>query len=196
MNPKTRVRLLLIIFIGLIAANVYFRLGDSTFDGAGFWADGVELNNNISPSLTRKIEEIRQSPQLSFRKQQENKETPRIGRNPFIFGVDRRAEASQQQRLADLQAKREEMLAQAAEQPQTETVVEEKDAPLDAEIVGIFENLENGVRKAAIRTDQGLQTVGKGDLLNRRYRVLHVAYTYVKFYDLTEKRELKLDVTP
>lgn len=197
MNPKTRVRLLLGVFILLIGANVYTRLGSNSLDGAAFWADRTELNENLSPALSRKVEEIRQSPTLSFRKQDQAQERPRIKRNPFIFGVDRRAEAAQKQRLAELEAKREEMMAQAATQA-TETPVaqEAEEEAFDGEIVGIFENLENGVRKAAIRTSFGLQTVGKGDLLSRRYRVLQVAYSGVRFFDEKEQREIRLDVTP
>lgn len=193
MNPKLRVRILAGIFLVLILANVYYRWGGSSFENAMFWTeDGIDTQ--YSGALQRTLDVVKGSPRLSFRNQNPQLASPEIERNPFIFGVDRRAEAAQRQRLAEIRQAREEAMATAETQAVTEVVVVEEDPGFSGEVLGIFENLENGVRKAAISTDQGLQIVSAGDVIARRYRVVDVTYGYLRLHDIREDRDIDVPV--
>lgn len=192
MNPKLRLRILAGVFFALILANLYFRLGDNSFERAMFWTDTNAIDAQYPATLQRTLDVINASPKLSFRNQNPLSEEPEIGRNPFIFGIDRRAEAAQRERLAELQKAREEAREEA--QAQAEPVVEivEADPGFDGEILGIFENLENGVRKAAISTELGLQIVSAGDVIAKRYRVLDVNYARLRLHDMRKDRDIEV----
>lgn len=196
MSSKLRVRLLLAVFVILIGLNLYVQLGESGFDSRNFFGDGTGLDTNYSATLTRNLEDIRNSPKLAFRDREKSQIEPNIKRNPFIFGADRQAEAAQQERLKALEAARQEVLEAAKNQPLIVEVQPEPEPGFQGEVVGIFENLSNGVRKATLRTEEGLLTIAAGDLINRRFRVLEVTYAQILMRDLKEQRNIELQVSP
>lgn len=195
MNPQLRVRLLLGIFILLIGANIYFRWGSSSLDRALFFGDGATLDTQYSATLTRKMDEIRDSPLLSFRERTAITANDEAERNPFIFGVDRRQEAAQRERLEALAVARQEAMEAATAQPIEEVVVQET-AAFKADVIGVFENLANGVRKATLSTEDGLFTVGAGDMIEGRFRVVSVSYQSIQLFDTQQKRDIELRVDP
>ena len=191
MSEKRRITLMLILVGILISANLVNWLsqdGDSGLFFAGL--DSPEW----SPALARRMSDIEATTELNFRTRKgDSEDESGEGRNPFIFGIDRQKERAQQERMAELAAARERMMAETrARQVAESEAAEPPQARFDGRIIGIMEDLGAQRTMLAIMLADEYHVVGPGDDLAQRYKLLSVTDEQAVFLSLAESQEIEV----
>ena len=136
MSEKKRTLLLLAVLGLLFIANVVTRLGDEGFDATAFF--NQNMDGSLSPRQERLLAELEKTPQLTFRNQADRAPIDATkGRNPFIFGVDRRQEEQRRQQMEQLKQAREEAVREA-QQKAVEVVEPEPAVRFSGRYIGMM----------------------------------------------------------
>jgi len=165
MANNRRIQLLILVAVLLMALRILDGMGqdDNEFlwDSAHDWAID-------DPKAERTIELLAKMPQLTFSQTQGSMDQDKPGRNPFIYGIDRRAEREQQQRLDDLKQRMD-----AQEPFIVETIVEEPTRPVfNGKVLGMMKNETSGQRRIAVMFQDELFILTTGDRLGADYEIV------------------------
>ena len=189
MNDKKRMTYLLVGLVVLIVANLYIYLSDDALDGASLFSS--DLNLVASPRLERVISDLKEVRRLSFREgRAQAPSEERVSRNPFIFGIDREAEAERNRKMRDLEQARTEMeraIAQEAALP----VVEE--TRFEGRIVGVMKDSVDESLMVSVSWRQEIYILQPGDMVGG-FILVDVTGGHVLFKDQNSGEEVKIDL--
>lgn len=183
MSEKKRLSIMAAVFAVLIFANFYSYVIQDDFDNSGFFG-GAPSVGDYGPKIQHALKALKDAPELNFRFEREEA-TPDFEalRNPFIFGVDQRLQQQRQAEMERLEAIREEMANQAAQQAdQIQTQIVEADPEAEAlkdfggKIIGIMEDKNGGERVAVMRVNDEIVIVGPGMDVGNGFHCLAITY--------------------
>ncbi len=188
MNDKKRMGALLGVLAILAIANIFNWVSDDGFEGPGFFAD--ELDPGFSPKFQRAALELERTPVLNFGADRAWEPVDVVDqRNPFIFGVDRKKEAEQKQRMEALEKQREALAAEPV--PEVVTVVRPQ---FDGRVIGLMKSSGDGPKMVSISYNQEIHILKEGQVLAGKYRLIAVEDERVVLHGLETDEEIEIQV--
>ncbi|MDJ0838967.1 MAG: hypothetical protein QNK37_20775 [Acidobacteriota bacterium] len=202
MNERKRQYIMLGLLVVLIAANLIFRVGGDSFAPGSLFSDDTDLENAYSARALRNMNTLDGLPALAFptRKEQTGEKDETEGRNPFIFGEDKRAREEAEARLAEMREKRAQAEAAAAKAtelnpPPVVTEPEPEPVRFSGEVLGSMQDARTGKRRISVRIKDDILIVGEGDRLPNSFTVAAITETEVRFREQTSGREVTVKLT-
>ncbi len=110
-------------------------------------------------------------------------------RNPFIFGVVRKKEAEQKQRMEALEKQREALAAEPV--PEVVTVVRPQ---FDGRGIGLMKSSGDGPKMVSISYNQEIHILKEGQVLAGKYRLTAVEDERVVLHGLETDEEIEIQV--
>lgn len=191
MNERKRLNIMIGLVVLLGLANVISRMGSGDGDST-FWSGVDDLSESYSPRLVKKMQDIEELPALSFISASEDETVAEVTRNPFVFGVDRRKEEEQRQRMEEIKAARQEELANRALQEPAPVVPVVEEVRFDGKIIGLLQDMSNGTVKLSVMIEDEVHVISKNETLLERYQLIDIKEDQAHFLNLADKKELKV----
>ncbi len=189
-----RVWILLAVLAVLAIANVWVQFSGGGSGVAALFENSGGDAADLPPDVRRKADALEQLPRLSFRNNDVRPEAePTAGRNPFLFGVDRRKQEADRRRMAELEQTRKQMEAARAAREEEKTAEPEVET-FDGKVVGLMRKHGGGDAMVSVWFDNEIRVVRQGETLGGRFRVIAIEDARVRLLALRSNREIVIDL--
>lgn len=191
MSEKKRITIMLCILGALALGNYFVHFSGKNLSGRSLFGNSDDLS--FSPRHEQIAEQLGRTPSLSFSTTKTKQTTnAQKGRNPFVFGIDKRQEEARQQRMEDMRKAREEneILTQQAKEEHQEA----EKVRFEGKIIGVITDSVQRTKQISVSMDKYIHVLRVGDHLLERFRLDAIEEEHALFTHLESGDEVEVKI--